>query len=75
MVPWSASGRCAVLDRERAVQVLHDGAWVDGWVTAQRRDADGWWACVHYSLGAGLQYRHWRPATELHSTQPLRPRR
>ena len=47
------------------MQVLHDGAWVDGWVMAQRRDPDGWWACVRYTVGVGMQYRHWRPAAEL----------
>ena len=65
MAPWNATGRCTVLDDERAVQVLHDGAWVDGWVMAQRRDPDGWWACVRYTVGVGMQYRHWRPAAEL----------
>ena len=75
MAPWNATGRCTVLDDQRPVQVLHGGAWVDGNVTAQRRDPDGWWALVRYSVGVGLQYRHWRPATELHSTPPLRSRR
>ena len=51
MAPWNATGACTILDRERPVQVLHDGAWVDGHVTAQRRDPDGWWAFVRYSTG------------------------
>jgi len=66
-----ATGRCTVLDVERPVQVLHDGGrWVDGWVTAQRRDPDGWWGLVRYSTGVGEQYLHWRPASELRPTEP-----
>lgn len=42
-----------------------DGRWVAGWVAAQRRDPDGWWALVRYSVSVGMQYRHWRPASEL----------
>ncbi len=52
------------------MQVLHGGVWVDGWVKAQRRDPDGWWALVRYTAGVGLQYRHWRPASELRRRRP-----
>jgi len=65
VTPWNAAGGCTVLAHQRPVQVLHSGVWLDGYVTAQRRDPDSWWALVSYRTGPGQQYRHWRPAAEL----------
>ncbi len=69
MAPWNATGSCTILENPRPVQVHHDGAWLGGYVTAQRRDPDGWWGLVRYYAGPGMQHRHWRPAGELRKTQ------
>ncbi len=70
MAPWNATGRCTVLERPRSVQVRHEDVWLDGYLTAQRRDPDGWWGLVAYRTGPGMQYRHWRPADQLRARQP-----
>ena len=43
LAPWNATGPCTVLEHERPVRVLHGSEWVDGSLTGQRRDPDGWW--------------------------------
>jgi hypothetical protein len=35
-------GRITLLTEPRRVQVLHDGQWLDGWVTATRREPEAW---------------------------------
>jgi hypothetical protein len=60
----------AILDEPRQVEVLHDGAWVPGWLTAYRRDKDGWRAHVRYSWAPGMQYVPWRPGAEVRRQQP-----
>jgi hypothetical protein len=49
----------------RPVEVLHDGAWVNGWLEAYRRDADEWRGMVRYTPTPGGQYLQWRPADQL----------
>ena len=35
-------GRNTLLTEPRRVQVLHDGQWLGGWVTATRREPGAW---------------------------------
>ena len=44
----------------RPVQVLYKGAWVDGWLEAYRRAADGTWAgFVRYTTAPAEQRIGW----------------
>jgi hypothetical protein len=54
-----------LLDEPRPVEVLHDGAWLAGWLTAYRRDRDGWRAFVRYSSAPGMQYVQWRAGDDI----------
>jgi hypothetical protein len=45
--------------------VLHDGAWVAGWLTAYRRDGDRWRGFVRYSTAPGAGYVQWGPDGQL----------
>jgi hypothetical protein len=47
------------------VEVLHNGAWVTGWLEAYRRERDGWRAMVRFSPSPGAPYLQWRPAEQL----------
>ena len=60
-------GSCTVLDyrEQRPVQVLHGGVWFDGWLTAYRQDADGWWGMVRWVVDVGRMHWHWKHETEL----------
>jgi hypothetical protein len=49
----------------RPVEVLHNGAWVTGWLEACRRDPDGLRGMVRYSPDPGCQFLQWRPAEQI----------
>ena len=49
----------------RPVEVLHEGAWIAGWLLAYRRDSTGWRAYVRYSTAPGMTYVQWRPELEV----------
>jgi hypothetical protein len=53
----------------RPVEVLHEGAWVAGWLEAYRRDPDGWRGMVRYSTKPGATYLHWRTQGEVRRRQ------
>ena len=58
-------GVTTILDEPRRVQVWHEGAWYDGWVTATRRHPDCWWGMVRFMVGVGLMHWHWKHEDEL----------
>jgi hypothetical protein len=47
------------------VQVRHERAWYDGWLTATRREPTCWWGMVRFVVGVGLQHWHWKHEDEL----------
>ena len=49
--------------------MLHDGAWYDGWLTAYRHDADGWWGYVRYVVDVGRMHWLWKHESELRGTR------
>ena len=51
----------------RRVQVLHDGAWCDGWLTAHRRDAYGWLGMVRFVVAVGRMHWHCKHESALGS--------
>jgi hypothetical protein len=55
----------ALANPSRPVEVLHDGAWVSGWLEAYRRGDAGWRGMVRYSPTLGAQYLQWRPADQI----------
>ena len=65
MAEWTRRGRNIDLTEPRRVQVLHDGQWFDGWVTATRREAGAWWGYVRYAVGVGLMHWQWKHEDEL----------
>jgi hypothetical protein len=46
----------------RPVEVLHNGAWVTGWLKTYRRDDEGWRGTVRYSPQPGARYHRARRA-------------
>ena len=46
------------------MQVLHEGAWYDGWLTAYWHDADGWWGMVRWVVAVGRMHGHWKHENE-----------
>ena len=56
----------------RQIDVLHDGRWLSGWLLAARQDPGGpWRGLVRYTAAPGMQYYHWRDASELRRTELL----
>lgn len=46
--------------------VLHEGRWVEGFVTCWHRNGDGSWrASVRYTTGPGFTYVQVRPVSEI----------
>jgi hypothetical protein len=54
-----------LLEEPHPVQVLHEGRWVHGWLTAHRRERDGWRGFMRYSTGPGEGYVQWRGGQEM----------
>lgn len=42
-----------------------DGNWYPGWVEAQRRQEDGWWGFVRYTIEPGYQHLQWVHQTRI----------
>ena len=49
---WTRRGRYTILNEPRPVEVLHDGQWYRGDLTATRHEPDtGWWGFARYVVG------------------------
>jgi len=59
-----------VLDDPRPVQVLRDGRWYDGDLTAYRQDR-AWWGMVRFVVAVGRMHWHWKHENALR--RPLDP--
>lgn len=54
------------LDREAAVEVLHEGRWLPGRLLhAYRRDNGRWRGIVRYTAGVGEQYEQGRDQEDI----------
>jgi hypothetical protein len=59
-------GRDTILAESRHVQVLHNGVWHRGDLTATRFEpGTGWRGVVRFIVGVGLMHWHWKHASEL----------
>jgi hypothetical protein len=66
---WTSRGRNTVLDEPRPVDVVHNGAWFRGDLTATRYEPDaGWWGFAHYVVGVGRMLWNWKHESELRRT-------
>ena len=63
---WTSRGRNTILEEPRPVEVLHDGQWFRGDLTATRHGPDaGWWGFARYVVGVGRMHWQWKHESEL----------
>jgi hypothetical protein len=54
-----------------AVQVLVDGAWLDGWLDTWNRRGDRWHGFVRYQTAPAEDYLGWFDQDQVREDKPL----
>lgn len=60
---WTSKGQTSILPEPRPAEVLHDGAWYLGDLTAARHEPESgcWWGFARYVVVVGRMHWQWRP--------------